>query len=155
PRFLGLRVLRTGAGEALSEIALPPDADREERGYGVHPGLLDAALQSWEGTRTSDGRPGAIWDHVAWLPFEIGRLVVYEPGKSDAFVHIRLADGMAADAPVVDLTVMDAAGTVIAEVSRLRYRRGDALMAAGAALDAVFELAWQPATSTAPPMPLA
>ncbi len=44
PAFQGLRGLWRGPGEVLAEVVLPPTL--EASGYGVHPALLDAALQA-------------------------------------------------------------------------------------------------------------
>ena len=97
PTFRGVQTLASGTGEALGEIALPADSDA--RAYGVHPALLDAALHVVAGVTSAD-------DGAAWVPFEIGQLVVYEAERREALVHVRLAAGGKADAPLVDITVI-------------------------------------------------
>jgi polyketide synthase 12/epothilone polyketide synthase D len=119
PVFRGVRGLSIGTGEALGEIHLPAAA--KARGYGMHPALFDAALQvARHAVPSGDG--------AAWVPFAMGQLVIYEPGRREALVHARLANGRGG-APVIDILVMDAAGMPIAELSGLRYRRADALSA--------------------------
>jgi polyketide synthase 12/epothilone polyketide synthase D len=146
PVFRGVRTLISGTSEALGEIRLPAEA--EARDYGVHPALLDAALHVVAGAAPAG-------DGAAWVPFEIGQLVVYEPGRREALVHARRVNGDSAGAPVIDITVMDAAGAVIAEVSALRFRRADALLRQSeAASDALYQLEWT-TTTTAERSPLA
>jgi acyl transferase domain-containing protein/NADPH:quinone reductase-like Zn-dependent oxidoreductase/acyl carrier protein len=136
PAFRGLRSLWRGPGEALAEVALAPGVESD--GYGVHPTLLDAALQAVVGAVGAelDGAP---------LPFELGRLAVHVSGAASAWVHVRL-ESPGASGLVADLTVVDAAGAVLAEVGRLRLRPTD-LASFGkpdAALvpDAFYRLEW-------------
>jgi polyketide synthase 12 len=71
PVFQGLRGLWRGPGEALAHVVLPEGVD--VRGYGVHPALLDAALQAtgWV------SEPG---EKQAYLPFELGEIRVHAAG---------------------------------------------------------------------------
>ncbi|MDX3696450.1 SDR family NAD(P)-dependent oxidoreductase [Streptomyces europaeiscabiei] len=47
PAFRGLRAVWRRGHEVLAEVALPEGARQEAGRYGVHPALLDAALQAW------------------------------------------------------------------------------------------------------------
>jgi acyl transferase domain-containing protein len=124
PAFRGLRTLACGAGEALGDIQLPEDEDA--RGYGLHPALLDAALHVMAGAAPAGGRE-------AWVPFEIGLFIVYDTDRREALVHAQFVSG-AANTRIVDITIMDPDGTVIAVMSSLAIRRADVLMKLGQTL---------------------
>ncbi|WP_455680441.1 SDR family NAD(P)-dependent oxidoreductase, partial [Streptomyces rubrogriseus] len=47
PAFRGLRAVWRHGDEVLAEVALPADAGTAPTGYGLHPALLDSALQAW------------------------------------------------------------------------------------------------------------
>ncbi len=79
--FRGIKRLWRGEGEALAEVELPDGLDPS--GYGLHPALLDAALQSIVGLLAAE--PGGML-----LPFEFGRFVVHELGATSVVVHARL-----------------------------------------------------------------
>jgi len=137
PSFQGLRSVARGRGEALAEVALPEGLSGE--GYGVHPALLDAALQTIFGALDA---PVA----EAMMPFELGRLVVHTAGVSSAFVHATVAS-QRADGIVADVKLADVTGEVIAEIDRLTLRRRDpsAIERHDAAplADAFYRLDWQ------------
>ena len=143
PAFQGLKALSRGPGEALAEVALPAGLDAES--YGVHPALLDAALQSVIAAAALDGAGVP-------LPFEIARFDVRRPGASSALVHVRL-DTKASDGVAADVILMTATGAVIAQVEGLRLRRGEisaARAARGTLPDAFYRLDWT-ATDAPPP----
>ena len=112
--FRGLRSLWRGHREALAEVRLPAGAPSE--GYGASPALFDAALQA-----AVAAVPVEVLGELL-LPFEIGGFTLYEPGIEAAWVHVRLH---ADDDLTVDLTLTDDAGTVVAEVSELRFQHAD------------------------------
>ncbi len=143
PAFRGLRALWKGPGEALAEVALPQGLEAD--GYGVHPALLDAALQAVIGAL------GVELDGPQ-LPFELGRFAVHLAAAPAALVHVRLeapkAEGVAAD-----VSLMDGSGALVAEVGRLRLRRADlaSFGRAGVAVvpDAFYRLEWPTADAPA------
>nr|WP_246357067.1 non-ribosomal peptide synthetase/type I polyketide synthase [Pyxidicoccus fallax] len=114
PAFQGMRSLWRGESEALAEIVLPESARAE--GYGVHPALLDAALQA-----VAAATPASEKEEL-FLPFEIGGFFVHQPGAEAAWVHVRLQRGAGV---MADVTLTDASGTVVAEVKELRFRQAD------------------------------
>jgi acyl transferase domain-containing protein/acyl carrier protein len=146
PAFQGLKALSRGPGEALAEVTLPPGLDADA--YGIHPALLDAALQSVIAAAALDGAGVP-------LPFEIARFDVRRPGASSALVHVRL-DTKATDGVAADVVLMTETGAVVAQVEGLRLRRGDisaARAARGALPDAFYRLDWTATdapTATAP-----
>ena len=112
PSFRGIRTLYRGQGEVFSEVVLPDGVEDADR-YGVHPALLDAAFQ-------------AVTAHVhtrgLHLPFAIDRMTVHEPGATRALVHGRLVQGASDNALAFDVSLVDAAGRILVEVSGLRIR---------------------------------
>jgi acyl transferase domain-containing protein len=118
PAFRGLRRLACGIGEALGNIQLP--VDQCAGGYGMHPALLDAALHVMAGAAPAGGCE-------AWIPFEVGRLAVYDTERREALVYARRVDGFSRN-PIVDITIMNSDGTAIAVMSSVTLRRADALM---------------------------
>jgi acyl transferase domain-containing protein/D-arabinose 1-dehydrogenase-like Zn-dependent alcohol dehydrogenase/acyl carrier protein/NADP-dependent 3-hydroxy acid dehydrogenase YdfG len=136
PAFQGLRALWRGPREALAEVELAEGLDAD--GYGLHPALLDAALQTTFGAL--EGPAGGTM-----LPFELGRLVVHRPGATAALVHVRL-ESQTADGFTADLRLADASGEIIAEVGQFRARRAEGGVLEGrapdAAPDAFYRLEW-------------
>jgi acyl transferase domain-containing protein len=135
PLFRGLRTLACCAGEALGDIRLPDDA--EVQGYGMHPALLDAALHVAAGV--------APVGSEAWIPFEVGQLVVYETERREALVHARLVSGRTANTRVINIIVMDADGMPIVVMSTLVLRCVSILMAPDAPVSGM--IARQPCLS--------
>jgi acyl transferase domain-containing protein/NADPH:quinone reductase-like Zn-dependent oxidoreductase/acyl carrier protein len=140
PAFRGMRALWRGDGESLGQLALP--AGFATAGYGVFPGLLDAAFQAVVGA--SAAGLGELQ-----LPFELGSFSVYEAGAEAAWVHVRLHERAAGMGAVADVTLADAGGAVVAEVTDLRFQRADpkALQrrSAQAPVDAFYQLEWREA----------
>jgi acyl transferase domain-containing protein/acyl carrier protein len=143
PAFQGLRALWRGPREALAEVELADGLDAD--GYGLHPALLDAALQA--SFAALDGRVGATF-----LPFELGRLVLHRPGATTALVHVRL-EAQSADGFTADVRLTEPSGKVIASVERFRARRADAgaLGRRGVEVvpDAFYRLEWPTAEAPA------
>jgi thioester reductase-like protein len=138
PAFQGLKRLWRGDGEALAEIEL--GAGLEGRGFGVHPALLDAALQTIVALLDPE--------HTrALLPAEIGRFVVHELGAASALVHVRLVSSTA-EGVVADVTLSDAEGALLAELGGLLARRADAsalarLRGGAPSNDVFYRLEWR------------
>ncbi len=116
PSFQGLRALWRGRGETLAEVSLQPGLAVE--GYGMHPALLDAGLQS---ILVCAGGESLV---SAMLPFELGRVVVHRSGAMSAMVHVRLVEA-SGDGAVADVTLMDRSGAAVAQLDRVRMRRAD------------------------------
>nr|ALD82522.1 polyketide synthase [Nannocystis sp. MB1016] len=132
PAFRGLRSLRRGAGEALAELA----SDEIRMAEGLSPALLDAALQAVLATLPE--APG----EALRMPFAIGGFAVH--GQGAAWAHVRLREEAG---EVADVTLLDAAGTVVAEVEELRLQVVDraAVGRQRSAGAAIWRLAWQAA----------
>ncbi len=119
PTFRGLRSLWQGEGESVAEVALP--ASVVAHGYGVHPALLDAAFHAVVAAVPA----GESSEGELLLPFEMGSVAVYHPGVEVAWVHARVRGGTGRVGVTADVTLVDASGVVLAEVSELRLQRAD------------------------------
>ncbi|AKT40597.1 type I polyketide synthase [Chondromyces crocatus] len=125
PTFRGLLELRRGSHEALGRVSLPEPAS-VAAGYQLHPALLDACLQTVAGALDDPERR-------AWMPVALGAFEMAQPPTGEIWCHVRFTqDDPASLAPVtsrpdvraprrqrVDLSVLDASGTRIAELSGL------------------------------------
>ena len=136
PSFRGMQRLHQGEGEVLAEVSLPEEVERAE-GYGTHPALLDAAIQSVLGLGTKG----------LYLPIGIDRFTVFERGAESALVHVRRTGGGGeGETMTVDITLADAQGRVVAEVSGMRVRPAGAEVLAGGAKSevprAVYRVEW-------------
>jgi acyl transferase domain-containing protein len=137
PSLQGLRALWRGTGEVLAEVSLQPGVAMD--GYGLHPALLDAGLQSILVCVGAESLGSAI------LPFELGRVVVHRSGATSAMVHVRLVEA-STDEAVADLTLMDASGEAVAHAEQVRLRRAalESLRADDVQVSgAMYRLDWQ------------
>ncbi|MEV5986270.1 type I polyketide synthase [Streptomyces sp. NPDC052051] len=149
PLFQGLCSAWRRDGEVFTEVRLPQQRSTDAGAFGLHPALLDAALQGlWLGGSDSAGTdlpPG-----TARLPFSWSGVTLYASGATALRVRIAFhADGS------VSLTADDPAGRPVVKVDSLVVRPVtlDALRApADPAADSLFRVEWTavPAASRAP-----
>ncbi|XXX76158.1 SDR family NAD(P)-dependent oxidoreductase [Sorangium sp. So ce134] len=143
PAFQGVVELWKGQGEALSRLSLPEEAGGAGEGYGVHPALLDAAVQTVAGALETS-------DQQSYLPFEFSAFARFGEATAAAWAHVRLTSALEPQAETftATITLADAAGQVVAALSDLRCKRAsaEALRRAGARASAqasLYRLAWQ------------
>ncbi|MEU3616181.1 type I polyketide synthase [Streptomyces sp. NPDC006872] len=141
PAFQGLeRVWRVG-DEVCAEVALG-ERERDEAGrYGLHPALLDAALQAY-GLAGSGGRDARIL-----LPFTWNGVSLHASGAQRLRVRL-VPDG----ADTVTVLVGDSEGMPVLRADSLVLRPVSVDQLAGgrdATRDALFTVDWKPVT--APP----
>ncbi|OXM49498.1 type I polyketide synthase [Amycolatopsis alba DSM 44262] len=104
PMFRGLRKVWRRGTEIFAEVALP-DADQAAK-FGLHPALLDAALQA---TAVPGEDQGSV-------PFAWRDVVLHARGATELRVHARpVADGFALD-------LADGTGAPVASVGGLSVR---------------------------------
>uniref|UniRef100_UPI0035CCDD85 SDR family NAD(P)-dependent oxidoreductase n=1 Tax=Actinophytocola gossypii TaxID=2812003 RepID=UPI0035CCDD85 len=133
PVFQGLRAAWRRDGDLFAELALPETARGDVTRYGLHPAVLDAALQAV-------GRSGLAGQEAA-LPFEWRGVELHATGAATARVRISRAAGGVA------IAVADGTGAPVATVDSLVLRpiTADAIAAARRThRDALFRLDWQP-----------
>ena len=146
--FQVLDGLRSGAGEALGEVALPPQLDQDPT--TVHPVMLDGCFQ----VAAAVGVP----DDSTYLPISVERLRLASLPPAEFLCHARLRpDGSPADespAPPaerstdvlsVDLRLIAPDGAELGEVSGLVLKRAteEALLASGETVDhLLYDVEW-------------
>ncbi|MFJ2444594.1 type I polyketide synthase, partial [Streptomyces sp. NPDC087658] len=109
PAFHGLRAVWRRGQEVFAEVELPDSVREEAAAYGLHPALLDAALQTvgWAGLEV-EGAP---------MPFAWSDVTLYASGASA--LRVRLAR---TGPDTVSATVADQAGALVATVGSLVLR---------------------------------
>ena len=116
PRWSSLAEVRVGDGEELARLGAGEIVAGELAGYGLHPALLDEATAFG----AFDGAQGR------YLPLGYGRLVVHRGLPATVFSHLRHRDTATAELLTCDITLLDADGEVLAEISDFMLRRIDA-----------------------------
>ncbi|QLJ03459.1 SDR family NAD(P)-dependent oxidoreductase [Streptomyces sp. NEAU-sy36] len=141
PVFQGLRSVWRSGDDVLAEVALPEGTGAD--GFAVHPALLDAALHAIGAGGLIPVGDGPL------LPFAWSEVGVRATGATALRVKVSRTG-----TDTVSLTVADASGAPVATAGSLSLRpvSREQLRAAGGSVsradDALFALAWRPATLT-------
>ncbi|MFF8956545.1 alpha/beta fold hydrolase [Streptomyces sp. NPDC014894] len=133
PVFQGVRAVWRRGEEMFAEVALPETSGVER--FGVHPALLDAALQ----TRLVTLLDGSA---EAMMPFAFSGARIHATGATAA--RVRLAR---TGPDVFSLEMSDLAGLPVVTIDGITVRPaavGDAPGTAGTPKDSMFELEWVP-----------
>ncbi|MFH9227188.1 type I polyketide synthase [Streptomyces lydicus] len=152
PAFQGLRAAWRRGDEVFAEVALPSEADTagDADRYGLHPALLDAALQ------TVGLAPGAADAEArARMPFAWRGVRLYATGARTLRVRLTVltedtAEGDGSAGTGVALDVADTAGAPVATVDSLALRPVTAGQVEGvrnAVREALYRVTWQPLTT--------
>ncbi|WP_425484978.1 SDR family NAD(P)-dependent oxidoreductase, partial [Amycolatopsis anabasis] len=139
PVFQGLRAAWRRGDEIFAEVALPEGARADAARFGLHPGLLDAALHAM-GLEPSGGAGGGR------LPFAWTGVRLFASGASSLRVRLSAASGDA-----VAIAVADGSGAPVASVDALVLRPVTAQQldgAKGRAHRNLFRVDWDTATTT-------
>ncbi|MFL6120074.1 SDR family NAD(P)-dependent oxidoreductase, partial [Actinophytocola sp.] len=134
PAFQGLRAAWRQGTTVLAEVHVST-MDKTVDGYGIHPALLDAALQavSLTGMAGEDGR--------VLLPFAWHGVTLYATGAST--LRVRLTRTGPSE---LALTATDGTGQPVISVASLVLRPvSPAALRAATAPDSLFQLDWVPA----------
>ena len=130
PAFTGVRAAWRLGGELFVEVALPESEGFGAGGYGIHPVLLDAAMQGMVVQLGDGGGVGGLGDGgVLRLPFVFSGVRLHGVGCSSLRVCL---SPVGADA--MSLVAVDEAGVLVASVRSLTLRAvsGEQLAGAGA-----------------------
>ncbi|MFF7591315.1 HAD-IIIC family phosphatase, partial [Kitasatospora purpeofusca] len=132
PAFQGLSDVWRSGDAILAQVTLPGRQAEEAAAFGVHPALLDAALQA-AAVDTADG--------PAPLPFSFGSVDLYGRGASEARVRITPAGP---DTFTVELA--DRTGAPLVRIDSLLVRRVTAgeLATGEGGSTALLSVAWSP-----------
>lgn len=148
PAFQAVERIWRGEREALAVVVPPAEVAPETGSYGIHPVLLDAALQAlvvaFQGDTDAD-------DRRPYVPLSIERMVARPlgTGKQDRlWAHARIRSGSESVPGGVagDIRLADDDGTTVAVLEGVHVGRldDDAWMPASTALDrALYEVRWQ------------
>jgi NAD(P)-dependent dehydrogenase (short-subunit alcohol dehydrogenase family)/aryl carrier-like protein len=117
-RWRCLREVRMGDEEALARLELSDVFASDLEHYALHPALLDMAtgvgLPLVDGYEALDG---------FYVPMSYDALQLYRPLPSCLYSHVRCVDPAEADMPSFNVTLITAAGKVVAEITRFAMRR--------------------------------
>ncbi len=142
PTYRGVQEIWRRDGEALARLGRDGVVAAEEGRSQIHPGLLDACLQTLDAARDS-ATPG-----VTYLPVALRNLRLIGAAGDELWAHARLLPGgdNGADELVGTLRLLDSSGNVVLQVGEYRLRRmGTARRDLG---DSLYQLAWE---TQAPP----
>ncbi|HEX8956312.1 MAG TPA: SDR family oxidoreductase, partial [Burkholderiaceae bacterium] len=110
PAFQGLHELFIGKDRLLARIGLPALMQRREDSnrYGLHPSLLDAALQATMGLQMAHGGMSLM------LPFALASFEELAPCGAEMWAVVRRSAGSSAADTVqkIDIDLCDTSGTV-------------------------------------------
>ncbi|MFE0876603.1 SDR family NAD(P)-dependent oxidoreductase [Streptomyces smyrnaeus] len=138
PSFQGLRAAWREGTDVLAEVALPESAGTPE-GHGVHPALLDAAMQP---LLLANG----IGNGQVWLPFVWSGVVLHAVGATAARVRLTPLGGRLEDG--VRVLVADTAGEPVLSAESVVLRPSSSAMLRAAAgtrgAEDLFALGWSP-----------
>ncbi|CAL9351347.1 3-ketoacyl-CoA thiolase [Streptomyces sp. enrichment culture] len=138
PAFQGLRAAWRRGDEVFAEVALPDEESAEAKEYGIHPALLDAALQPL-GLGVLLAEPG---EGLTRRPFAWSGVTLHAQGANAVRVRIALAGEDA-----VSVSVADSVGRPVASVDVLTLRQVGTEQLAGAREargDSLFRVEWVP-----------
>ncbi|MCB8984307.1 MAG: type I polyketide synthase [Ardenticatenaceae bacterium] len=154
PAFRGIQTIQRRDGEALAEVALPPDT--ANRGYTLHPALLDACFQVI-GAALPGFADGATAN--VYVPVGVTRFHVWQAGASRVTCHTVLEAGSGeAEALRGRMQLWDEAGQPVALIEGIQLQRVSRMALQKAAkrpfADLLYRVAWEPAALPDPIAPL-
>ncbi|MHC3455995.1 type I polyketide synthase, partial [Streptomyces prasinus] len=132
--FRGVTAAWTRGRDVFAELALP---DSAATGFGLHPALLDAALQS-AAVHGDDGEAG--------LPFSWTGVTLWASGATGLRARISPAD----DGDGVRIRAVDPAGSPVVTVDRVVTRPAPALGDESPLPDDLYQLDWTPLPTAGP-----
>ncbi|WP_326695902.1 SDR family NAD(P)-dependent oxidoreductase [Streptomyces sp. NBC_01754] len=144
--FRGIRSLWRRGDEIFAEVRLPDSEEPQARAYGIHPALLDAALQAQAGAD-----PAAAGAGAAGLPFSFTGVRLRAAGAAALRVRLTPLDGGG-----IAVTAADHTGEPVLSVDRLVVRPVTAPAESAVRTDGLCRLEWSPLpaspnTGTTPP----
>ncbi|GAA5609374.1 type I polyketide synthase [Streptomyces platensis] len=116
PVFQGVRAAWRRGDEVFAEVALPADAAEQAGRFGLHPALLDAAVQTVSlGTSLTSGGPGLpfSWTGVRLHAVGAATLRAWLSPSPDGGVAVLVADDTGAPVATIDsLAIRPVSGTL-------------------------------------------
>jgi hypothetical protein len=135
PRWRVLTQTALGQGEGLARLALP-EAARADRGYLLHPALMDLAT-GW----AMDLIAGYAPDHL-WVPVSYQSVRVFGPLPAEVVSWVRNAadNRMGGQSASFDVTIAAPDGTVCVEIAGFTIRKMEGALRFAAPAPAVAEV---------------
>jgi natural product biosynthesis luciferase-like monooxygenase protein len=99
----------------LAELQLPNSAHGRDGLFGLHPGLLDSALQASSALDVDmSTSPGSMLN----LPFALESIIIYRPLPTKAYGWVRFSSGSGQNEAIgkIDISVCDQDGVVCADL---------------------------------------
>ncbi|MBB5936997.1 type I polyketide synthase [Streptomyces zagrosensis] len=142
PAFQGLKAAWRQGSDVYAEVELP-EAAGERAGFGIHPALLDAALQPALLLTEPDSEGAG--DQV-WLPFAWNGVALWATEAGTVRVRLSPYQEGSTDERAVRVTVADTAGAPVLTVDSVVTRPAaiDQLKAAGRGAEGLFAVDWVP-----------
>jgi pimaricinolide synthase PimS1 len=137
--FMGVQAVWQRGEKTFADVRLPERQRREAQPYGIHPALLDAALQAMA-SLASQARDGHGTPDGLEVPFAWRGVRLHASGIS----HLRVSSSMTA-AQGMSLIAGDPAGAPVLSIESLSFRPISAARLSGARAarhDAMFKLDW-------------
>jgi len=119
PAFRGLQEVQRGTGWARAVLALPPETAPQATAFGLHPALLDAALQLC--AVAAQGVPTRLW-----APMGVERFELRRGGLARLAATVVLNGDQGAD-----IELCDEDGTRVARLDGVRFAETDARVLSG------------------------
>lgn len=131
PAFQGLSAVWRRGSELFADVRLPPEHSTD--GFGLHPALLDAALQ---GTALAAGQPGIVaeWHGVRLHMSGASAVRVQITPDAAGSLAVRLADS--SGQPVASIAAIVTRPVAEGDIDAAQLRHHDSL----------FEVRWKPIT---------
>ncbi|MER0242670.1 type I polyketide synthase, partial [Streptomyces sp. HSW2009] len=148
PAFQGLKAAWRHGADVYAEVELP-EAAGEREGYGIHPTLLDAALQPAlllnEPAANAAADAEAAAEQV-WLPFAWNGVALWAAEAGTVRVKLSPYQQGTADERAVRVTVADAVGAPVLTVDSVVTRPAAVhqLSTAGRGVDGLYAMEWSP-----------
>ncbi|MFF4223815.1 SDR family NAD(P)-dependent oxidoreductase [Streptomyces abikoensis] len=130
PAFQGVRKVWRAGGELFAEIELPEDVAVD--GFGIHPGLFDAALHTAAAAGLGPGETR--------LPFSFSDVRLFATGAKALRVRVGQGDGQG-----MSWQAWDSTGLPVFTLGRLATRPVDAGQLAAKRPESLFKVAWDEA----------
>lgn len=118
PRWANLKGLSFGHAEALVELKLSAEFERDLATFGIHPALLDMATGS-----AQELIPGIDLSSDFYVPVGYASVKIYADMQAHLFSHVRLLPDTGEGVAYFDVSLCDGDGRVFCDVARFTMKR--------------------------------
>ncbi|QYF93474.1 SDR family NAD(P)-dependent oxidoreductase [Massilia sp. PAMC28688] len=126
PAHRALDSLARGEGQALARLAVPDAAATQWQAYGLHPSLMDGALQACIGLMAPEDSGAQLL-----LPYAVEAVQVLQPCTRSMLAWVRHAPDSTAALRKLDIDLCDEQGRVCVRMRAFSARPVDASVPAG------------------------